>query len=97
PGPLQDCYHGLLARGMRAELARVTLTRKLAALTLRLWQKGEPSDPAQLTIQAREHSDLRGGGVGRAPRRRLQDPGRRCEGQSRAIRSPGPQSAEVLA
>ncbi len=53
PGPLQDFYHGLLARGMRAELARVTLTRKLAALTLRLWKKGERYDPAQLTIQAR--------------------------------------------
>ena len=53
PGPLQDYYHGMLARGMREELARVTLTRKLAALTLRLWKKGERYDPAQLTIQAR--------------------------------------------
>ncbi len=53
PGPLQDFYHGMLARGMREELARVTLTRKLAALTLRLWKKGERYDPAQLTIQAR--------------------------------------------
>ncbi len=53
PGPLQDFYHGMIARGMREELARVTLTRKLAALTLRLWKKGERYDPAQLTIQAR--------------------------------------------
>src|SRR6266851_2981226 len=53
PGPLQDFYHGMLARGIREELARVTLTRKLAALTLRLWKKGERYDPAQLTIQAR--------------------------------------------
>ena len=45
--------HGLLARGMREELARVTLTRKLAALTLRLWKKGERYGPTQLTIQAR--------------------------------------------
>jgi hypothetical protein len=29
----------MIARGMREELARVTLTRKLAALTLRLWKK----------------------------------------------------------
>jgi transposase len=36
PGPLQDLYHGMIARGMREELARVTLTRKLAAITLRL-------------------------------------------------------------
>jgi hypothetical protein len=41
-----------MARGLREELARVTLTRKLAALTLRLWKKGARYDPAQLTIQA---------------------------------------------
>jgi len=52
PGPLQAFYHGMLARGMREELARVTLTRKLAALTLRLWKKGERFDPTQLTQQA---------------------------------------------
>ncbi len=53
PGPLQDIYHGMIARGMREELARVTLTRKLAAITLRLWKKGERYDPTQLTMQAR--------------------------------------------
>ena len=53
PGPLRDWYLGALARGMREELARVTLTRKLAAITLRLWKKGERYDPTQLTIQAR--------------------------------------------
>ena len=53
PGPLQDWYQGLIARGMREELARVTLTRKLAAITLRLWKKGERYDPTQLTQQAR--------------------------------------------
>ncbi len=52
PGPLQDFYQGMVKRGMRDELARVTLTRKLAALTLRLWKKGERYDPAQLTRQA---------------------------------------------
>ena len=51
-GPLQAFYRGMLARGMREELARVTLTRKLAALTLRLWKKGERYDPTQLTQQA---------------------------------------------
>jgi hypothetical protein len=53
PGPLQDWYQGVLARGVREGLARVTLARKLAAITLRLWKKGEPYDPTQLTIQAR--------------------------------------------
>jgi transposase len=52
PGPLQDFYHAMIERGMRAELARVTLTRKLAALTLRLWKTGERYDPTKLTMQA---------------------------------------------
>jgi len=51
-GPLQDFYHAMIARGMREELARVALTRKFAALTLRLWKTGERYDPAQLTVQA---------------------------------------------
>lgn len=49
PGPLQDLYHGMLERGMRKELARVTLARKLAALTLRLLKTGEVFDPTELT------------------------------------------------
>jgi transposase len=53
PGPLQEFYGSLIARGLRPELARVTLTRKLAALTLRLWKKGERYDPTKLTTPAR--------------------------------------------
>jgi len=53
PGPLQAWYQGRIAQGMRPELARVTLTRKLAAITLRLWKTGERYDPTQLTMQAR--------------------------------------------
>jgi transposase len=53
PGPLKDLYQGMIARGMREELARVTLTRKLASLTLRLWKTGERYDPTKLTMQAR--------------------------------------------
>ncbi len=53
PGPLQDFYHSVIARGTREELARLTLTRKLAALTLRLWKKGERYDPTKLTTPAR--------------------------------------------
>jgi transposase len=51
PGPLRDLYQGMLERGMREELARVTLARKLAAITLRLWKTGEPFDPEKLTAQ----------------------------------------------
>lgn len=49
PGALQDFYQRLVAGGMREELARVTLARKLAALTLHLWKTGEAYDPAKLT------------------------------------------------
>ena len=52
PGAFHDLYQQLVAGGMREELARVTLTRKLAALTLRLWKTGEAYDPAKLTQQA---------------------------------------------
>jgi transposase len=52
PGPLKDFYDAMVGRGMREELARVTLARKLAAITLRLWKKGEQYDPAKLTVQA---------------------------------------------
>lgn len=51
PGPLQEFYRGLLAHGVREELARVTVARKLAAVMLRLWKTGECFDPAQLTQQ----------------------------------------------
>ena len=51
-GALQDWYNGLLARGMREELARVTLARKLAALTLHVWKTGERYDATKLTVQA---------------------------------------------
>jgi hypothetical protein len=51
-GALREWYQGLLTRGMREELARVTLARKLAAITLRLWKRGERYDPTQLTVQA---------------------------------------------
>jgi hypothetical protein len=31
----------MVARGMREDMARLTLARKFAALTLRLWKTGE--------------------------------------------------------
>ena len=52
PGPLQDFYLGMVDRGMREELARVTLARKIAAITLRLWKRGERYDPTKLSMQA---------------------------------------------
>ena len=52
-GALGAWYATRLAQGMRAEMARLTLARKLAALTLRLWKTGEVYEPAKLTVPAR--------------------------------------------
>ena len=53
PGALQDLYRAMVARGMREELARVTLARKIAAVTLHVWKTGESYDPSKLTKQVR--------------------------------------------
>jgi transposase len=52
PGPFQDFYAGLLAKGMKPELARVTLARKIAAITLTLWKKGARFDAGYVKPQA---------------------------------------------
>jgi hypothetical protein len=53
PGPLQDFYLARTERGIRPELARLTLARKLAAVALRTWKTGEPYDPTYLTVNQR--------------------------------------------
>src|SRR5437899_7041717 len=40
PGPFQDFYQACVARGMKASMARLTLARKIAAITLLIWKKG---------------------------------------------------------
>jgi len=52
PGPLREYYEGTLARGVKENLAKVTLARKIAAVVLRLWKRGELWDPKKLTMQA---------------------------------------------
>jgi hypothetical protein len=42
----------LLAKGMKPEMARLTLARKIAAITLTLWKRGERFDAEQLKTQA---------------------------------------------
>ena len=51
-GPLQDFYARLLAKGMKPDMARLTLARKIAAITLTLWKKGECFDAGHLKSQA---------------------------------------------
>ena len=43
-GPLRDFYQNLLAKGMRPTMARLTLARKVAAITLIVWKKGVSFD-----------------------------------------------------
>jgi transposase len=51
PGPLQDFYQALLAKGMQPTMARLTLARKIAAIALTLWKKGESFDAEKLKPQ----------------------------------------------
>jgi transposase len=52
PGPWREFFTARVAQGMKPELARLTLARKLAAITLTLWKKGEPYDDQKLIAQA---------------------------------------------
>lgn len=60
-GPLKDFYDRCVERGVREEMAKLTLARKIAAIVLRLWKKGEPWDPAKLTMQGTSRSDTTNG------------------------------------
>lgn len=50
-GPLKAFYDRCVGRGVRDEMAKLTLARKIASVVLRLWKKGELWDPAKLTMQ----------------------------------------------
>ena len=52
PGPLHDCYVARVEKGMRPTMARLTLARKIAAITLTIWKKGVSFDPKHLHRQA---------------------------------------------
>lgn len=51
-GPFHDFYQGLLTKGMKPAMARLTLARKIAAITLTLWKKGAQFDAEHLKLQA---------------------------------------------
>src|SRR5579864_5012818 len=52
PGPFQEFHAGLVARGMKPTMARLTLARKIAAITLIVWKKGVHFDAEYLKQQA---------------------------------------------
>jgi transposase len=51
-GVFREFYLGLLTKGMRPEMARLTLARKIAAIALKIWKKGESFDAEHLKSKA---------------------------------------------
>jgi transposase len=51
PGPFAEFYAELLAKGMRPEMARLTLARKIATIVLIVWKRGVSFDAQHLKPQ----------------------------------------------
>lgn len=51
-GELKEFYQERIARGMRPQMARLCVARKLAAIALAVYKKGESYDPARLNKSA---------------------------------------------
>jgi transposase len=51
PGPFQEFYTALLAKGIRPEMARLTLARKIATIVLVVWKRGVCFDAQSLKPQ----------------------------------------------
>src|SRR6266849_5859958 len=51
-GPFREFYEALVAKGMKPPMARLTLARKIAAITLTIWKKGVCFDAEHLKPQA---------------------------------------------
>jgi transposase len=52
PGPFQDFYQRSLAKGIKPTMVRLTLARKIAAITLTVWKKGANFDVDKVKPQA---------------------------------------------
>ncbi|MBA3716399.1 MAG: hypothetical protein H0W76_28755 [Pyrinomonadaceae bacterium] len=51
-GAYTEYYEGLLKNGMRPEMARLVVARKLAATVLAVWKSGEAFDEQRIMSQA---------------------------------------------
>jgi transposase len=51
PGPFQEFYAALLTKGIRPEMARLTLARKIATIVLVVWKRGGCFDAQHLKPQ----------------------------------------------
>jgi Transposase and inactivated derivatives len=47
-GPFKPMYEQLLAKGLKPDLAKLTLARRISAIALAMWKKGERFDPKKL-------------------------------------------------
>jgi hypothetical protein len=47
-GPFQGFYSALLTKGIRPEMARLTLARKIATIVLIVWKRGVRFDAQHL-------------------------------------------------
>ena len=61
-GPFQEFYAGLVAKGMKPEMARLTLARKVVTIVLFVWKKGVCFDAQHLKPQQLECLLARTGG-----------------------------------
>lgn len=52
PGVFGEYYRRLLGKNMRPEMARLTLARKIAAIALKIWKKGEVFQAEYVSAQA---------------------------------------------
>jgi transposase len=51
-GPFQAAYEARVKQGMDPSLARLTIARQLAAITLVIWKRGEQFSPERMKQQA---------------------------------------------
>ena len=50
--PFKEYYQRLIDNKMRPEMARLTVARKISAITLAVWKKGEKFDPEKVNQAA---------------------------------------------
>jgi hypothetical protein len=51
-GVFKQYYEQSLAKGIRPEMIRLSVARKLSAITLAVWKKGEKFDPEKVNKTA---------------------------------------------
>jgi hypothetical protein len=55
--PFRQYYQRLIDQKMRPEMALLTVARKISAITLAIWKKGENFDPERVNQAARGSGD----------------------------------------